>query len=227
MLRLPDPVLVRQLWLDAQPFPHVVLPSALDADEAAEVAGEFPEPGDSRWHVFTGPLESGKCEATAAAAGPKVAALHDWFASDTFVGWAREVSGIPDLVPDPSRKGGGIHQSGPTARLFTHVDFNVLGDTGLIRAVNVILFVGIVPLWPDVFGGMLELGAPDDPLRVDVPPVPGTFVMFETSDTSWHGHPKPLHADAWPRRSLPVYLYRPIRDGEQVDAHSTRFWEER
>lgn len=223
IFRLPSAEQAHRQWSTAVPFPHVEFSDTIYPDEAAVAAREFPPPSDSRWKTYTGPLEAGKQEAPAEIAGTAVAAIHDRLASDEFVGWLRTVSGIPNLIADPTRLGGGIHQAAVGGRLARHVDFNVhpaIVDPFLLRAVNVILFVGDT-VWPPGVGGTLWLG--ELSRATEVYPQPGLLVAFEASDDSWHGHPDPILDGAPLRRSIPAYYYRPIRDGETVEAHSTRF----
>lgn len=221
MIYLPNAVASHRTWETARPFPHVVIERAVYADDAAALAAEFPPPDDPGWHTFSGRLEHGKQEGAATIAGPLVAALHDEFASDMFVGWLRVVSGIPDLIADPHRHGGGIHQSGDRARLGVHVDFDLHPRMpGFVRAVNTILFVGDHDHWDTDWGGMLELGAGRD---VAVEPLPGLLVAFEASGHGWHGHPTPMTEAAPLRRSVPAYYYRPLGPGEVAEGRSTRF----
>lgn len=229
-LNLPTITEARRQWEESRdrPFPHLIAHDVIP-DAVAELIGdEFPDPTSTGWHTFTGLLEEGKQEGTAAIAGLAVAVIHDWLADDAFIAWLRAVTGIADLIADPDRVGGGIHQSGPDARLGRHVDFNLHPRRpDLVRAVNLILFVGDHERWDRDWGGLLELGNLNGPLRYirEVSPMPGTLVIFESTDTSWHGHPVPMTADAPLRKSIPAYYYRPIRDGEQIGAHSTRFME--
>lgn len=246
ILLKPDPAAERRRWLTSDPFPHVVLSNCIYPEEAAGIAAEFPDLADPRWKTYSGPLEHGKQEGDASIAGPLVADVHDYLASDEFVDWLRRVSGIPDLTADPTRLGGGIHQCGLGGLLGMHVDFNVHPDRpDLVRAVNVILFVGNrddlwryeerhgiienVYGWRPAWGGYLSLGTRGP--GPDVMPEPGTLVVFEASDTSWHGHPVPMQPDPTTgheppvRRSIPAYYYRPVRPDETVEAHSTRFYD--
>lgn len=231
MLRLPSADFARRRWADAKPFPHLVYENALWPEDSTAIGAEFPPPDSGDWHTFTGPLEAGKQEADAHVAGPEVARLHAELASDGFVAWLSQVSGVPDLVADPARKGGGIHQCAPGGRLGVHTDFNLHPDEpSLLRAVNVIVFVGSTFAWRREWEGHLYLGRPDrylegSELRDPVAPEGGTFVAFEASDTSWHGHPFPMADDAPLRRSVPAYYYRPLAPDEHVKAHSTVFLE--
>lgn len=222
MVHLPSSAGARHDWVHGHPFPHVVIGNAIDSDTAAALGAEYPPPEDARWRTFTGELEGGKQGGSVEMAGPLVKALHEYLASDQFVEWLRAVTTISDLTADPDLLGAGIHQSGPDARLGIHVDFvSNPSMTKLVRAANLILFVG-EPLktWPARWGGVLELGEDGD---VRVSPLPGTLVIFEASDRSWHGHPGPLAHNAPLRKSVPAYYYRPVRDGERVEEHSTVF----
>lgn len=226
---LPPVDISQRMWDEhaGRPFRHIVIPNALTVEAARACGDEYP-PADSRaWHTFTGELEAGKQEAVAAVAGPNVGSLHEALASRLFIEWLRLTTGIGDLIADPDKVGGGIHQSGPGARLGLHVDFNLHPTRHyLIRAVNLIVFVG-AQFWSVDralrWGGMLELGRPSDVDRVEVAPVAGDMVVFEATDQSWHGHPRPMEPEAPLRKSLPAYYYRPLADGEQVEGRSTRF----
>lgn len=228
-LALPDAEYGRLEWQHAEPFPHVIIPDAVPHLVAYQAAAEFPPAYDGRWHTFHGDLEEGKQEASATAAGSMVAELHAMFASDYMLDWLRTTTGISTLVNDPARTGGGIHQCGPGGRLGMHVDFNRHPQQPhLLRCVNLILFVG-APLtnnvWEPGWSGELILGDTrgERPNIRHVEPIPGTLVIFEASDTSWHGHPFPMGVGAPTRRSIPAYYYRPLADGEDPEGHSTIF----
>lgn len=217
-LRLPQPTYARTPYLTGRPFPHYVT-QAVDESAARIAALGFPPPDDPRWHTFDGELEHGKQEGRAEIAGEPVEFVHAQLASGWFVAWLRELTRIEDLVADPHRIGGGIHQSGPEARLAMHVDFNVHPlDPGLLRAVNVILFVSatVRPY------GDLQLSLGSGPAE-HIEPAPGRLVVFPARDDCYHGHPQPMPRGNPPlRQSIPAYYYRPIQPGT-VEAHSTRF----
>lgn len=211
----------------ASPFRHWTVTDFLRHDNwvVRAIADEFPPPDDPGWHTFTGPLEQGKQEGSAEIAGPLVAAVHDQLARLEFVDALRALTGIPDLVADPDRVGGGIHQSGPGARLGMHVDFNLHPTRPrLVRAINVILFLDDGTTDDVNDGGWLWMERPGGSGKI-IRPRAGLLVVFEANDDNYHGHPIPLADDAPLRRSIPAYYYRPVRDGETIEAHSTRFLE--
>lgn len=193
------------------PFSHWVTDDAIPADTATAVAGEFPPLDDPRWYTFNGRHETGKQQGGPECWGPRTREVMGWLLSPQFCADLTTLTGIPDLVGDIH--GGGMHQSGPGARLDIHVDFNRHPRTGHRRAVNLLLYLN--PGWDPEWGGCLELHGDTDP--VVIVPEQGRMVIFTCSDTSWHGHPVPV-ADGHIRRSLAAYYYAP----EPVEgAHDT------
>ena len=195
----------------------------------AELArSEFPPPEGGGWHTFTRPLEFGKQEGSATIAGPCVAEIHRWLASEPLVVWLEALSGIGGLRADPERVGSGIHQNGPGSRLGLHTDFNVHPqDRNLIRAVNVIVFLDDGPLdYED--GGWFEMQIPDQDGYGGTRwrPRAGHMVVFPSDDRHYHGHPVPIREGGGLRRSIPAYYFRPRRHDEFVLGHSTRFLDE-
>lgn len=206
-------------WHDARPFPHLVTKIPAQWDHAVrEAEREFPDPSSTLWHTFDGEHERGKQEGSSAICGGYVALLHDYLAGAEVVTMLRALTGIRDLIPDPLRVGGGVHQVPRGAFLDVHHDFTLHPvDPNLERRVNVLLF--LTREWEPGFGGELLLGVGDD--QVVIPPTAETLVIFEASAKSWHGHPTVWEHDH-PRRSIPAYYYAPRRDG--AASTSTVWW---
>ncbi len=120
-----------------------------------------------------------------------------------------ELTGLR-LLPDPwfedgpliPKVGGGLHEIHKGGLLKMHVDFSA-HPSGLTRALNFLIYLTID--WKKRWGGALELGTGE----VKIYPRGGTAVIFETTGTSWHGHPVPLECpEDKTRRSLALYYYR-------------------
>lgn len=206
-------------WHDARPFPHLVVDSERE-EICRRAEREFPDPESTLWHTFDGEHERGKQEGSAEICGGNVALLHSELADHTTLTMLRHLTGIPQLMPDPDRVGGGVHQSPRGAFLDVHHDFTLHPrDPNLERRVNVLLFLTDVT---EETGGELLLGVGHE--QVAVYPSCGTLVIFEAGESSWHGHPTPWRVER-PRRSIPAYYYAPRRDG--AAATSTVWWDER
>lgn len=141
--------------------------------------------------------------------------------SNPFVNWVSEVTKIPNLISDPYLNGGGLHMIPKGGFLKAHADFNVYRQLNLLRRVNLILYLN--PKWMPEFGGQLELWNSDMTECVKkVAPDFNTMVLFESTDTSFHGHSTPLTCPQgmW-RTSLALYFY--VNPNEQVIPHSTLY----
>merc|ERR1711871_1444675 len=97
------------------------------------------------------------------------------------------------------------------------------------RRVNTFIFLN--DEWRDEFGGHLELWNRNmTQCQVRIAPTMGRFVVFSTTDFSYHGHPYPLKAPPGrSRRSIALYFYTaecPTEDclnGNCFHGHSTRW----
>jgi Rps23 Pro-64 3,4-dihydroxylase Tpa1-like proline 4-hydroxylase len=137
--------------------------------------------------------------------------------------------GIADLIPDPHFRGSGVHQTLPGGYLSVHADFNRYEKYDMHRRVNAFIFLN--PNWQDSYGGHLELWSRN--LRVcgaKIRPDFGRFVVFSSTDFSYHGHPSPLTCPTdRSRRSLALYYYTRTRPKTECmynncnSAHSTLF----
>jgi hypothetical protein len=185
------------MWT-SDPFPHAVFADLFDADLLRAVLEEFPEPGASEWRRY-GNAQERKYEGGPAMWGQ---ASRRYFAElAARAHWLSELSGVPALTMETV--GGGYHLIPPGGYLAVHTDFNRSPKSNLYRRLNVLTYLN--DEWADGDGGELELWDDDGPV-VTIAPEFGTTVVFETSDSSWHGHPNPT--GRW-RRSVAAYFFSP------------------
>lgn len=196
---------------DPDPFPHVIIDGWIDLDLLRGVLDEFPDDDDPGWRRYNNARE-GKLEGGPVLWGPLT---HDYFdALRDRIDEIGEAFGIGSLTLETI--GGGYHLIPPGGRLEVHTDFNRSPKSGLFRRLNVLTYLN--DGWDDPGGLLLLRGAEGD---VEVAPEFGRTVIFETSDTSWHGHPVP--ASRW-RRSVAAYLFSPEQPPGYREDHSTVFW---
>jgi len=142
--------------------------------------------------------------------------------SESFLRFLEEMTGIPNLIPDPYYKGAGIHRTETGGYLGIHADFNHHKQMDLERRLNILIYLN--PDWKPEYGGAFEVWTKDMKTRVaQFPPFMNRMCCFSTSSESYHGNPEPVnHPEGAPRISIALYYYTPTWDESRI-AHSTLF----
>jgi Rps23 Pro-64 3,4-dihydroxylase Tpa1-like proline 4-hydroxylase len=204
----------------AKPFPHAVFANLFNPEVLRQSAAEFApfskmssqahseneiKSAESRWESF----------------GPATRAIVAEMQSATVIGALEVLTRIPGLISDPELWGGGQHQIRRGGRLGVHADFNRHPNYPMGRRLNALLYLN--ESWQPEWGGNLELWDEGMQHPVEtIEPTINTLVVFETSSTSYHGHPEPLQCpEDRSRRSLAFYYYT-IGEGDSA-SHSTLF----
>jgi 2OG-Fe(II) oxygenase superfamily len=134
------------------------------------------------------------------------------------------LTGIPDLMTDEELEGGGLHQITPGGFLKVHADFNYHPLTHQHRRLNLLVYRN--PDWHETWDGNLELWSRDMSRCVkSIAPVLNRCVIFNTTDSAYHGHPRPLACPPGrSRKSLALYYYTDVRPAEETSQpHSTLY----
>jgi hypothetical protein len=210
----------------AIPFRHWVVDGFFRPEFARSLLEQFPafERGNARNE--DGALGNKSVVERIRELGPAYAALDDLVKSPAFLDWLSQATGIPALRYDPWYFGGGTHENRHGQDLDPHVDFNRHPEDMSHRRLNLIVYLN--PEWDDAWGGSLELHS--DPRRADnqirlVTPLLNRAVLFETTETSWHGFSRidlPESRRELSRRSIALYFYTRERPAEELaPTHST------
>ncbi len=213
----------------AEPFPHVVLENFLKVD-ADQVLGSFP---DLEWDGWTDVASQSE---TAAKHQPGKQRCRDIelipsvlqqmiyeLSSPRFLRAMSELTGIPNLLPDPFLEGGGIQCTMPGGKLAPHTDFHYPPVLKLFRRTNVLVYLN--PDWKPGDGGELDLfRLGEDTPRVTVAPLYGTCVIFTTDHRSVHGVDT-IADTANPRRSIALYYYT-VEEAEVFSGDRGTYWYE-
>jgi hypothetical protein len=206
-------------FVSADPFPHVIIEDALPAETIRAVIDAFPAPGPA-WQHFDDPHQLKFALRDEEAMPPPIRSVIQQFNSQVFVEFLETLTGIKGLIPDPHLLGGGLHQIPRGGTLKIHVDFDQHRQLKADRRLNVLLYLN--EDWLDEYGGHFELWDREmtHPV-VRVAPEANRLVVFETSETSFHGHPDRLAVpEGRFRRSLAWYYYTtPTVD--RVGRHNT------
>jgi Rps23 Pro-64 3,4-dihydroxylase Tpa1-like proline 4-hydroxylase len=179
-------------YIEATPFPHIVLDNMFDENLLKEIIQEFPKPTDIEWIQHKTNREMKLATSRDEHFGPITRIMMYHLNSAPFLNFLSEITGINGLIADSYFDGGGMHQIERGGKLAVHADFNRHSLTKLDRRLNALLYLN--PDWKDEYGGDLELW--DRDMRACVKKIKPKFnrlVVFSTTDYTYHGHPDPLN----------------------------------
>lgn len=218
---------LRASFAHARPFAHIIVDGFLDPGFAEALRSEFPVFDERAARNEMGETGGKAVVSKIAALGPAYQSFDRMMKSREFLDWTGELTGISGLLYDRDYAGGGTHENRNGQELDFHVDFNYHPTRFLHRRLNLIVFLN--PEWEEAWGGCLELR--QDPWKeaeeasVKIVPRFNRAVIFETTETSWHGFSRirlPEERVGLSRRSLAVYFYTKERPKQQTaPAHST------
>ncbi len=214
----------REDYVQAKPFPHIVIDDFLPEEILDQVISEFPKPKEVNWQNFNNPAEKKLALKDETQMGPVTRSLLHELNSSVFINFMERLTNIEGLVPDPHFWGGGLHQITRGGYLKVHADFNRYTKLQLDRRLNLLVYLNRD--WEEEYGGHLELWARDmSRSEKRVLPVFNRCVIFSTTDFSYHGHPDPLNCpEGRTRKSLALYYYTNGRPPEEVSPlHTTLF----
>jgi hypothetical protein len=217
---------LRDRFLEAKPFGHVTVDDFLDSAFCKQLISEFPAFDERRARNEMGEVGRKATVPEIGTIGPAYRQFDKLMRSPELLEWMGTVASIPKLVYDPDYIGGGTHENLDGQELDIHVDFNFHPRRPLHRRLNLIVFLN--PEWQPRWGGCLELHRdpwnPEQDNHASVVPLANRAVLFETTESSWHGFTRiQLPAEKKiSRRSLAVYFYTRERPHQQTaPSHGT------
>jgi Rps23 Pro-64 3,4-dihydroxylase Tpa1-like proline 4-hydroxylase len=205
----------------ADPFRHVVIDDFLETEFAERLRADFPAFEDRHALNEMGHLGGKAVRMDVRDISDSYRDLDRHLQSAEFLDFVSNVTGIPDLLYDPDYLGGGTHENRHGQELDAHVDFNYHPRTKWHRRLNLIIYLNEV--WDAAWGGELELHS--DPWdaatnrSLSVSPALNRAVVFETTETSWHGFSRielPEHRRGDSRKSFAIYLYTKERPAQET-----------
>ena len=218
------PLTLNHEYQAAEPFPHIVIDNLFDNDLLEKVRDVFPRPDGMEWRRFDNPEEKKLGFWHTCDIDPFLYDFLQAMNAPYMLGFLEQLTGIEGLIPDPYFGGAGLHQILPGGFLKVHVDFNVHPKLNLDRRLNMLVYLNRE--WQEEWGGQLELWNRDVSRCYEkILPVFNRTVIFNTSDSSYHGHPHPLRCpQGESRKSLSFYYYANGRpEDERSESHSTLF----
>ena len=214
----------KKTYAQAEPFPHIYFDDFFDNDVVERVLKEFPGEKDIDWIKYYDGHQKKLANENEKNIGFFSRHVLYSLNSSLFLQFLEELTGITNLISDPSFRGGGLHNIYRGGKLGVHVDFNKHEQYGLDRRLNLLLYLN--KDWHEEYGGHIELW--DREVKKCVRsylPMFNRIVIFSTTNTSFHGHPESLSCpEHMSRKSMALYYYTNGRSEEMKDDyHSTTF----
>ena len=141
-----------------------------------------------------------------APAGPTAGAILQRLLADDVCDMLTTLTGIPDLITDPTHWWGGVHVLAPGSFQAVHRDFAHDSTGGLWHRVNILVYLN--PGWRSEWGGELELwDTAMTACHQPVEPVGGRVIIFEPGPDALHGIPAVRCPVGDARLTLASYFY--------------------
>ncbi len=130
-----------------------------------------------------------------------------------------QITGIKNMVPDPSLYASGLSRMQFHDFLNPHLDNSSDGNADKYRVINLLFY--ITPNWKIENGGNLELWDEKVKTQKTILSAFNRLVIMATDDKSWHSVSKVLVDDA--RCCLSNYYFAPQPVGDKSYFHATTF----
>lgn len=205
---------LREEFIIAEPFNHVVIDDFLITEIADIVSEEFPSIDDKNLYSMKNALENKKTMNIWDKFPPNTYKLFNLFGREEFLNNLRKFIGTDQLWFDYGLNGGGWHLHGRGGNNNIHLDYNVHPKLGEQRKLNIILY--LTKNWQTEWGGGLELWSndPDKKMPKELKKVVenkyNRAIIFDTTQNSWHGLPNFINCpENVVRKSIAVYFVQP------------------
>ena len=195
-----------QQFLDAKPFPHIIIDDLFDHKLIRLAEYHFPKKGAPCWRDRTldSPEKmSGKLQLKHVS---EIEGLHSSLqtllgslVSAVFTNFLETLSSTEGLITDPFFSGGGIQMTLPNGELKPHTDFLLNKRSKVFRTLNAILYLNASK------GGELCLYESSRIEKI-IESRPNRLVIFQTGHHTIHGHKRVLSSSP-PRKSLSAFFY--------------------
>jgi len=221
----------KEVFSKNRPFPHIVLDGLFSKKLLKKIILEMPNPRDKTSKKYSGKYGNKKIQ-TIGERNLQTNTLQffHYLNSEPFLNFLETISGIKNLLPDPSLTGGGFHQILKGGYLKIHADFIKHNKYNFYRRLNLLIYLN--ENWNQEWGGNLELWDHKmEKATQSIIPNFNRMVLFNTTSNSYHGHPEPLKCpEDVSRKSIAIYYYtieKPDKENLLNDGYHGTLYKER
>ena len=213
---------IRRQYRDATPFAHCVIDRIFRPEIADLLSSQFPSHDADFWSRYSNPIEEKLTCNHFEHMPPAIAGILHCLNGEEFLSLASRWSGIEGLQADPTLHGGGMHCIRNGGKLDVHIDYSLHPHLSLERRMNLIVYLN--KDWRDEYGGALELWEETmQHCEKRVMPYFNRAVVFNTGDSSLHGHPDPIECPRDVARQSIALYYLTEPQADATERYRARF----
>lgn len=193
-----------QKFLNAEPFPYVVIDNFLEPEMAMALSKKFPAI-ESMDVNYKGLNERKGEHSNFDSLSEEFTCLKDMLNSSDFIKQVESITGFTGLFTIDDRYGRGLHQGGNNSFLDTHIDYNLHPLRKKQRRLNLIIFLH--EAWEEAWGGCLQFSDKSLTPVASVVPRFNRAVIFVCNSISYHGYNRIECPDNVSRKSFYTYYF--------------------
>jgi Rps23 Pro-64 3,4-dihydroxylase Tpa1-like proline 4-hydroxylase len=212
---------LRDMFLNASPFNHIVIDDFLDTTLAKEIELELRNMSQDKWinkesscgcrnlkqsdnytdtnkfslNIHNNPNSE------------KTKQVIDLFSSPNIIKFIEDITSIYDLYSDETLLEGGVHKTTTNGNVSVHCDFGTHPETQKYRRISLVLYLNSD--WKPEYNGCFELwDRHKENCDKKIEPISNRLLIFKITDPSLHGNTeKWLAPEDYPKLSLDLYYY--------------------
>jgi 2OG-Fe(II) oxygenase superfamily len=214
----------RNTYALGKPYPHLAIEGLFNPEVLDRLVAEFPEPSERDWLTWDTVHESKATSRGISGLSTFTQLFCLWLNSAEFITEIERITGIDNLVGDPTFFGAGLHEMYKGGWLGMHTDWTGHPSLSLTRRLNLLIYLNRD--WDAAWGGDIELwdknGSGD---RVAYPPFFNQTVLFPTTSETFHGAPRQLSCpEGCSRKLLSIYYWTPVPLSKTLKRSNAIVW---
>lgn len=151
--------------------------------------------------------------------------LMEYFNSPDFIDFVEKLTGIDDLIPDYTWFGGAVHKISRGGKLDIHADYTKHRFQDMYRRLTMLIYMN--KDWDLSWGGNLELWDKEMQTCVkEIEPIFNRMIIFNVTNDSFHGHPKPMNCPQYINRYSFSICYFTKQKPNTIQDELSAVWQE-
>lgn len=198
---------LREAFMSAKPFPHIVIDNFLEPELAHNIKEEFPKPEEMEQHGTNKKVLNGfQINPREVRDRPAIKAMFDFLESEDVRNWLKTIcNSETEILCDPEYMGAGLLVAKDGGIHKVHRDRNRHPKTRLYPRLVLLLYFN--EEWISEYGGCFELWDKNINECISIEPLFNRCIIFENLRYSYHGISDVHLPPGMARKALNFYYY--------------------